>query len=65
MEYRLRYRFRRRVYRFKGFNYLWYIDGYDKLKLFGFCVYGVIDGFSRRILWFEVLSINSDFRVVV
>lgn len=41
------------------------MDGYDKLKLFGFCVYGVIDGYSRRILWFEVGIINNDFSVIV
>lgn len=34
---RLRNRLRRRQYRAKGPNYLWHIDGYDKLKPFGFC----------------------------
>lgn len=54
-----------RKYCVEGFNYIWYMDGYDKLKLFGFCVYGVIDGYSRRILWFEVGIINNDFSVIV
>ena len=51
---RLRNRLRRRQYRAKGPNYLWHIDGYDKLKPFGFCVHGYIDGFSWRIMWLEV-----------
>ena len=58
------YRLRRRVYRSKGLNYLWHIDGYDKLKPFGFCVYGAIDGFSRRILWLEVASSNNDPKII-
>ena len=55
---------RRRVYRSKGPNYLWHIDGYDKLKPFGFCVHSAIDGYSRRILWPEVASSNNDPKVV-
>ncbi|KAJ7381392.1 hypothetical protein OS493_001526 [Desmophyllum pertusum] len=57
VEHRSRHRLRRRVYRCKGPNYLWHIDGYDKLKPFGFCIHGAIDGFSRRIVWLEVHSI--------
>ena len=64
VEHRLRHRLRRRVYRSKGPNYLWHIDGYDKLKPFGFCIHGAIDGFSRRILWLEVASTNSDPKVI-
>lgn len=60
----LRNRLRRRQYRGKGPNFLWHIDGYDKLKPFGFCVHGCIDGFSRRIMWLEVGSTNSDSCVV-
>ena len=44
----------------RGPNFLWHIDGYDKLKPFGFCVHGCIDGFSRRIMWLEVASTNID-----
>ena len=43
-------RLRRREYRGKGPNYNWHIDGYDKLKPFGFCIHGAIEGYSRRIL---------------
>ena len=64
VKHRLRHRLRRRVYRSKGPNYLWHIDGYDKLKPFGFCIHGAIDGFSRRILWLEVASTNSDPKVI-
>ena len=64
VEHRLRHRLRRRVYRCKGPNFLWHIDGYDKLKPFGFCVHGAIDGFSRRILWLEVASSNNDPKIV-
>ena len=64
VEHRLRHRLRRTVYRSKGPNYLWHRDGYDKLKPFGFCIHGAIDGFSRRILWLEVASTNSDPKVI-
>ena len=61
---RLRNRLRRTQYRAKGPNYLWHIDGYDKVNPFGFCIHGCIDGFSRRIMWLEVGSTNNDSRVV-
>lgn len=64
VEHRSRHRLRRRVYRCKGPNYLWHIDGYDKLKPFGFCIHGAIDGFSRRIVWLEVASSNNDPRII-
>ena len=54
------HRLRRRNYSTKGPNYLWHIDGYDKLKPFGFCVHGAIDDYSRKILWLEVSSSNND-----
>ena len=54
------HRLRRRNYSTKGPNYLWHIDGYDKLKPFGFCVHGAIDGYSKKILWLEVSSSNND-----
>jgi len=33
-------RLRRRVYKSKGPNYLVHIDGYDKLKPYGFAIHG-------------------------
>ena len=65
VEHRSQDRLQGRIYRCKGPNYLWHIDGYDKLKPFGFCIHGAIDGFSRRILWLEVASSNNDPRIVV
>lgn len=57
-------RLRRRVYRAAGPNFVWHIDGYDKLKPYGLCVHGCIDGFSRCILWLKVHHTNSDPRVI-
>lgn len=57
-------RFRRREYRAKGPNYIWHIDGYDKLKPFGFCIHGGIDGYSRRILWLEVGCTNNNPKII-
>ena len=34
VDLRSKHRLRRRTYNAKGPNYLWHIDGYDKLKLF-------------------------------
>ena len=35
---------RRRKYSAKEPNFIWHMDGYDKLKPFGFCVHGASDG---------------------
>ena len=64
VENRRRHRLQRRRYSTPGPNFLWHLDGWDKLKPYGFCVHGCIDGFSRRILWLEVASTNKDSRVV-
>ena len=64
VDLRSKHRLRRRTYNAKGPNYLWHIDGYDKLKPFGFCIHGAIDGFSRRILWLEVASSNNDPKII-
>ena len=39
---RSRHRFRRRTYSVKGPNYMWHLDGFDKLKPFGFPIRGAI-----------------------
>ena len=65
VESRSRKRFRRRRYVAPGPNVIWHIDGYDKLKPYGFCIHGAIDGYSRRILWLEVGSTNNDPMVTV
>ena len=53
-------RLRRRQYRSPGPNFCWHIDGYDKLKPYGFPIHGCIDGWSRRILWLEVCRSNNN-----
>ena len=37
-------------YSSKGPNYLWYLDSYDKLKKYGICINGCVDGFSRHVV---------------
>ncbi|XP_057190659.1 uncharacterized protein LOC130554804 [Triplophysa rosa] len=61
---RTRRRFVRRTYHSMGPNYLWHVDGYDKLKQFGFGLSGCIDGFSRRVLWLICGHINNDPAVI-
>ena len=43
---------------------MWHLDGYDKLKPFGFPIHGAIDGYSRRILWLRVMCTNNDPQVI-
>ena len=64
VERRSKRKLKRRKYHSKGPNYIWHIDGYDKLKAFGFCIHGAIDGYGRRILWLEVGSSNNNPRIV-
>ena len=64
VEARSKHRLTRRKYKARGPNDRWHIDGYDKLKHFGFCIHGAIDGYSRRILWLEVSSSNNDPSIV-
>ena len=61
---RRRRRLRRRAYTSPGPNFCWHLDGYDKLKPFGFPIHGCIDGFSRRILWLEVGPTNNNPQAV-
>ena len=60
VEARSKHRLKQKQYRRKGPNYIWHVDGYVKLKPFGFCIYACIDGCSRRILWLEVGVTNND-----
>lgn len=54
----------RREYICPGPNYLIHIDGYDKLKQFGFAVHAAIDGFSRKILWLYVGKTNNNPQII-
>ena len=49
---------RRLEYIVPGPNFLWSIDGHDKLASYGIEIYGAIDAYSRRILWFYVGNSN-------
>lgn len=44
----------------QGPNYIWHLDGYDKLKPYGIAIHGAIDGYSRRMLWLEAGPTNQD-----
>ena len=58
-------RLKRRDYVNPGPNFVWHIDGYDKLKPFGFAIHGAIDGYSRRILWVELGISNNNPKVIL
>ena len=55
---------RRRMYSARGPNYVWHVDGNDKLLPYGFAIHGAIDGYSRRIIWLEVSPTNKKPEVV-
>ncbi|XP_019850439.1 PREDICTED: uncharacterized protein LOC100641674 isoform X2 [Amphimedon queenslandica] len=57
-------RLNRRIYLNKGPNYLWHMDGYDKLKPYGIAIHGCIDGYSRKILWLKAGSSNNDPHII-
>ncbi|XP_066497496.1 uncharacterized protein [Hoplias malabaricus] len=54
----------RRNYFSKGPNFIWHLDSYDKLKHYGICINGCIDGFSRKIIWLNAYTTSSDPRLV-
>lgn len=57
-------RLRRRLYTNPGPNFLWHVDSYDKLKPYGICINGAVDGFSRKIMWLHAYTTNSNPRVI-
>lgn len=64
VEKRSRYQLKRREYKVPGPNYLWHLDGFDKLKRFGLAIHGCVDGFSRKVLWLDVATTNNKPQVV-
>ena len=60
VEERKRNSIKRRLYWAKGPAVIYPIDGNGKLKRWGFCIHGCVDGFSRKILWLKVASSNND-----
>ncbi|PFX14985.1 hypothetical protein AWC38_SpisGene20822 [Stylophora pistillata] len=39
------------------------LEGYDKLKTYGFPIHGAICGYSRRIIWLELVRSNNNPKV--
>ncbi|KAJ8667926.1 hypothetical protein QAD02_009589 [Eretmocerus hayati] len=64
VERRRRYQMKNREYEVPGPNFIWHSDGHDKLKQFGFPIYGIIDGYSRKLLVLEVATTNNNPRVI-
>lgn len=64
VEIRTRKRLRRRQYKNKGPNFLWHMDCYDKLKPYGICISGCIDGFSRKVLWLKASNNSNDPKII-
>ena len=50
---------KRRSYFSSGLNYTWHVDGFDKLKPYGFPIHGCVDGWSRKIIWLKVTKSNN------
>jgi hypothetical protein len=48
-----------------GPDYLWSIDGHDKLSPFGFEIYAGIDAYSRKIIWIYVGISNRTSKSVL
>ena len=48
----------------QGPNYVWHCDGNEKIKKFGFCIHGCIDGYgymSHGATSLLLLYITADF----
>jgi hypothetical protein len=45
---------RQENYTVPGPDWLWCLDGHDKLARYGFEIYGSVDAYSRKIVWFFV-----------
>ncbi|KAJ8009357.1 hypothetical protein DPEC_G00088050 [Dallia pectoralis] len=48
----------RRKYNAKGPNYVWHIDGNDKLRFYGIWLHLCIDGYSKRVFWLHAGTSN-------
>jgi hypothetical protein len=64
MQRRKAKRLLRRQYSCPGPDFIWHIDGYDKIKPFGFAIHGAVDGFSRKIIWLELGPSNNDPKII-
>ena len=61
---RKRQRLRRQKNLDPGPNFLWHLDGCDRLAPFGLYIHRAMDGYSRRIIWLEVGSTNKNSRFI-
>ena len=43
---------------------MWHVDSYDKLRPYGICINGAIDGFSRCLIWLKAYYTSSDPRII-
>ena len=64
VECRKQRRLRRRRYDTLGPNFLWQVDGWDKLAPFGTFIHKAVGGFSQRILWLTVNSMNKNPSII-
>jgi transposase InsO family protein len=56
---------KRRVMRVQGPNFVWSVDGYDKLSHWGFYVHGCIDAYSRYIIWLQIGISNKKSQIIL
>lgn len=49
----------------QGPNFLWSVDGYDKLRHWGFYIHGCIDAYSRYIIWLNIGVTNKQSRLIL
>lgn len=64
-EERRAHRLKRRAYINPGPNFCWHLDGYDKIKPYGFPIHGGIDGFSRKMMWLKLTRSNNNPEVIL
>ena len=50
---------RRRIYQTLGPNYVWHINGFDKIEPYGFSIHECIGGYSRKIIWLKASTSNK------
>ena len=51
VELRKSNKLKRPMYTSRGPNFMWHMDGYNKIKSLGLPIHGCIDGYSRKIHW--------------
>ena len=50
---------RRRIYQTLGPNYVWHINGFDKIEPYGFSIHECIGRYSRKIIWLKASTYNK------